>query len=87
MLEDFTPHQRKIIKRYYANQNALLQQRLAELVSDLFLAQGKSRQRLWTAAAAALQKLGIPQSRIDHLLKQDDPALLADLVKELECKP
>ena len=86
MLEDFTPHQQKIIKRYYNNQDGILRQRLAELVSDLYLAEGKKRQRVWKAAAAAMQKLGVPQSRIDHLLQQDKPALVAEVVKELEGK-
>ncbi len=86
MLEDFTPHQQKIIKRYYKNQDTLQRQRLAELVTELYLAQGKKRQRAWTAAVSAMQKLGIPQSRIDHLLKQDNPALVAELVSELEGK-
>ena len=30
-----------------------------------------------------MQKLGVPQTRIDHIVKQDDPALVARLVKEL----
>jgi hypothetical protein len=84
MLEDFTSHQQKIIKRYYNNQDAIQRQRLAELVSELYLAEGKKRQRVWKSAAAAMQKLGVPQSRIDHLVKQDKPALLAEVVKELE---
>ena len=33
-----------------------------------------------------MQKLGVPQPRIDHLLKQNDPALLAQVVKELEVR-
>jgi hypothetical protein len=83
---DYTPYQQKIIKRYYGNQDTLQRQRLAELVSDLYLAEGKKRQKLWAAAAAAMQKLGVPQSRIDHLLKQGNPALVAEVVKELERK-
>lgn len=86
MLDDFTPHQQKIIKRYYKNEDTLKHQRLAELVSELYLTQGKARQRAWTLAAAAMQKLGVPQSRIDHLIKQNDPVLVAQLVKELETK-
>jgi hypothetical protein len=31
-----------------------------------------------------MQKLGVPQTRIDHLKRQDNPALVAELVKELE---
>ena len=85
-MTDFTPHQQKIIKRYYNNQDAIQRQRLAELVSELYLAEGKKRQRVWKSAATAMQKLGVPQARIDHLIKQDKPALVAEVVKELEGK-
>ena len=34
-----------------------------------------------------MQKLGVPQSRIDHLRQQDNPALVAEMVRELESKP
>jgi hypothetical protein len=85
-LEDFTPHQQRIIKRYYNNQDTLLRQRLAELVTDLYLAEGKKKQRTWAAAAQAMQKLGIPQARIDHLIQQGKPELVAQVVKELQGK-
>ena len=85
-MSDYTPHQQKIIKRYYDKQDVIQSQRLAELVSELYLAEGKKRERLWQAAATAMQKLGVPQSRIDHLLQQADPALVAEVVKELEGK-
>jgi hypothetical protein len=85
-MADFTPYQQKIIKRYYDNQEPLALQRLAELVGELFLTQGKKRQRVWTNLKSAMQKLGVPQTRIDHLERQDNPSLLADLVKELEGK-
>jgi hypothetical protein len=86
MLDDYTPHQQRIIKRYYNNQDIIQQQRLAELVTELYLAEGKKRQRAWASAASAMQKLGIPQARIDHLVAQDNPALVAELVKELDRK-
>ena len=84
--KDYTPHQQKIIKRYYDSQDTIQQQRLAELVSELYLAEGKKLERLWQNAAAAMQMLAVPQSRIDHLLKERKPELLAQLVKELESK-
>ena len=86
-MADYTPYQQKIIKRYYDNQDTLQRQRLADLVSELYLAEGKKRARAWEAAAAAMQKLGVPQPRIDHLLKQNNPALIAEVVKELEARP
>lgn len=82
-MSDFTPYQQKVIKRYYDNQESLSAQRLAELVSDLYLATGKKRQRVWDSIASAMQKLGIPEARIEHLRKQDNPALVAEVVKEL----
>ena len=86
MLDDYSPYQQKIIKRYYANQDTVQLQRLAELVTELYLAAGKKRQRTWQSAASAMQKLGVPQSRIDHLLAKNDPALVAQVVKELQAK-
>src|SRR5262249_57517716 len=85
-MADYTPYQQKIIKRYYDNAGTIQRQRLAELVTELYLSAGKKRQRVWAAIAAAMQKLGVPQSRIDHLLKQDNPALVAEVVKELDAK-
>jgi len=84
--EDFTPYQQKIIRRYYDNQDAIQRQRLAELVSELYLSEGKKREKVWERIVAAMQKLGIPQARIDHLRQQDRPELIAQVVKELEGK-
>ena len=82
-MADFTPYQQKIIKRYYANLDRIQVQKLAELVSELFLAEGKKRQRLWKSAANAMKKVGVPDSTIDWLQTKDDPALLAKIVQEL----
>jgi hypothetical protein len=85
-MTDYTPYQQKIIKRYYDNQDTIQHQRLAELVSELYLAKGKKLQKSWEAAATAMQKLGVPQSRIDYLVQRADPTLVAQVVKELEGK-
>lgn len=83
-MADLTPHQQKIVKRYYDNLDGIGLQRLAELVSDLYLATGKKRQRVWESLEAAMKKLGIPDERIAHLRKQDNPALMAEVVKEMQ---
>ncbi|MBI3467889.1 MAG: hypothetical protein HY000_33195 [Planctomycetes bacterium] len=83
-MEEHTPYQRQVIRRYYARQPAILHQRLAEMVSELYLAEGKQRERLWATVKGALEKLEVPQSRIEHLLKKADPALLAGLLQELD---
>ena len=83
---NYSAYQQKIIKRYYHNLDGIALQRLAELAGELYLAEGKKKQRAWDAAASAMQKLGVPQARIDHLLEQANPGLVAELVKELEGK-
>jgi hypothetical protein len=82
-MEDYTRHQQGIIKRYYQNLDQIAWQKLSELVGELYLATGKKREKLWQSAAAHMQKLGVPEERIRHLLAQQQPELLARLVKEL----
>lgn len=82
-MENYSAHQQKIIKRYYENIDGISLQRLSELVADLYLAEGKKRAKLWESAAGCMQKLGVPQARIDHLLAQGKAELVANLVKEL----
>ncbi len=76
-------YQEKIIKNYYENREAISLQRVQELVTELYLAEGKKRARLWTTMASNLEKLGIKQPQIDHYVKQDNPELIANLIKNL----
>lgn len=78
-----TAYQDKIIRNYYQNLDAISLQKLGELVSDLYLAEGKGRERVWKRVVAALEKAKVPQDRIDHLVSSDNPALVAKLVEEL----
>jgi hypothetical protein len=82
-MADYTPHQQKIIKRYYENFDAIKAQRLSELVTELYLAEGKKRDRLWKQVEETLSRLEFPKSRIDHLMQKRDPALLAGIIDEL----
>jgi hypothetical protein len=83
-LADYTPYQRKIIDRYYKNFDAIQFQRLSELATDLYLAEGKKRDRLWNRVEASLRKLEFPEPRIAILMQKRDPALLVEILKELE---
>ena len=83
---DYSPHQQKIIRRYYENFDAIKSQRLSDLAADLYLAEGKKRDRLWKQAAEILTKLEFPASRIEHLLSRKEPELLVGIIKELDSK-
>ncbi len=75
--------QQRAIKNYYKNRDAIMLQRLGELVTDLYLAEGKSRTRIWGRVSAALEKLEIPPRQIEHIVASDNPELVAKLLKEL----
>ena len=78
-----TPYQDKVIRRYYQNQDQILIQRLGDLITDLYLAEGKGRVKLWTRTKEILEKLKVPASRIQHVFQSDNPALVAEVLKEL----
>lgn len=82
-MENYSKHQQGIIKRYYQNIDQITWQKLSDLVGDLFLAEGKKRDKLWQTAATHMEKLEVPKDRIAHIVSQKDPQLLAGLVKEL----
>jgi len=85
-MPEYSKYQQKVIKNYYDNQQTLLLQKLGEHITELYLAEGKARERRWKLIKAVLEKMKIPASRIEHLLKADDPALLAKLLEELLAK-
>jgi hypothetical protein len=82
-MENFTKHQQGIIKRYYQNLDQISWQKLSEVVGDLYLAEGKKREKLWQSAVGYMEKLEVPKDRIEHIIAKKDPSLLAKLVEEL----
>ena len=83
MAKNYSKHQQKIINNYYDNREAISLQRLSELVTELYMAEGKGRERQWKYIVSALEKLDVPPKRIQHLREKDSPELLAQLVQEL----
>jgi hypothetical protein len=83
-MADYTPYQKKIIDRYYKNFDAIKHQQLSELATELYLAEGKKKERLWKRVEESLRKLKFPESRITHLLQRREPSLLVAILGELE---
>lgn len=76
-------YQQNIIKNYYENRESIALQRLQELVTELYLSEGKKREKHWNSIRTHLEKLDVKKPQIDHLLAQDNPELVANLVKDL----
>jgi ATP/maltotriose-dependent transcriptional regulator MalT len=83
---DYSPYQRKIIKRYYDNHDGIQLQRLSDMAAELYLANDRKKEKLWAQAREILERMGLPAARIEHVLAVKDPALLPGLVKELDAK-
>lgn len=76
-------YQQKVIKNYYENRDAIALQRAQELITELYLSEGKKRKRCWERLAGHLAKLGVKESQIDHLVASDKPELVAKTVEKL----
>lgn len=80
---EYSRYQQKVISRYYDNRDQMDEQRLSELVASLYLAEGKKRAKLWDTAKELMTRLNVPPTRIEHILKTADPAILAEVVKDI----
>lgn len=78
-----TDYQQRAIKNYYDNRDAIMVQRLGEMLTDLYLAEGKARTRIWERAAGAMQKLGVQPDQIQKIVASDNPTLLAKLYQQM----
>lgn len=76
-------YQQNIIKNYYENRETISLQRAQELVTELYLSEGKKREKHWKTLAGHLQKLEVKPEVIDKLVAQDDPQQAAKLVEKL----
>lgn len=76
-------YQDRVIRNYYQNRDTIMLQRLGELITDLFLAEGQARARIWKRVAEILEKLKIPKTQIQHLVHSDNPTLVANILQKL----
>jgi hypothetical protein len=84
MARDYSNYQKKIIKRFYDNREDIDSRKLSEITSDLYLAEGKKKERLWKQASEIMERLNVPKSRVEHVLKTANPAILAEVVNDLQ---
>lgn len=82
---EYTKYQQKVISRYYENREQIDEQRLSELVTSLYLATAdKQKTKLWKSVEETMTRMKLPTTRVAHVLEKQDPALLAEVVKDLQ---
>lgn len=85
---DFSRHQEKIINRYYEHRDTIALNNLAEIVSEIALAEtDKARDRLWKRAEKALDHLRANDVRVDKILTERSVEGLARLLNDLHASP
>jgi hypothetical protein len=82
-MAEYSKYQQKVIKNYYENRDSIALQRVSELVTELYLATGKKREKHWDSVALHLGKLGVKPDVIAHLRSEGKPELVAALIKKL----
>ena len=75
---EHSSYQQDVIKRYYDNLPQQTLGKLAELVTELYLAKtDKKRDQLWERVEKAMAVIKVPEKIAEHILKQRKPEILA----------
>lgn len=85
MAQDYSKHQQKIIGNYYAHRDTIRFQKLSELVTEIWLAEGGPKAaKLWERAGKELLGAGVDAGLVARVVKEQDPSALAEMVKKLD---
>lgn len=85
--QSLTRHQQGIVKRYYEHLDSIAINRLAEAVSELYLATSEKKiEKLWEGVDKALAKTAASDARVKKIIMQRSVKDLAQLVGELSSK-
>lgn len=82
-MPEHSPHQKKIIERYYDQRDVIMLNKLSEIVTELFLETSEKKvASLWGRARKAMINLKVPTSIIDHVCKNQSAEMLAHHVRD-----
>lgn len=83
LMAEYTKFQQNAIKNFYDNRESIALQRAQELVTELYLSEGKKLQKNWDAVILHLSKLNVDKKTLDHLRKEAKPELVASLITKM----
>ena len=83
-MTDYTPYQKGVINRFYENRDTIALQKLAEIVSDLYLETSqKVIDRKWKSAHAQMLAAGLHKHQAQSILDDRDLGALAKIISDL----
>ncbi|MGD8785829.1 MAG: hypothetical protein PVJ60_00270 [Phycisphaerales bacterium] len=75
---EYSHYQKAVISGYYDNLDAIMLNKIGELVTELYLADTQAKQnRLWQRVHKAMVKLKVKPAIIDHIMQKKDVEVLA----------
>ncbi len=80
--ENYTKYQQSVIRNYYNNKDNVSLQRVQELLTDLYLAEGKKKEKVWESMFTHLERIGVPADQLTHLKAAKNPELIAQLIQK-----
>ncbi len=79
----FSPHQKKIVGRFYEHRDAAVTQKLGETLSELALSTpGKAQDKLWARLGEWLVKAGAEPEKVQAVLTSRDLKAAGVLVEK-----
>jgi hypothetical protein len=85
--QHFTRTQRGAVNRFYEHADTRNLTQLQELVTELYLAEGAARDKLWKKADEILARLKLDPERVAKATSSLDVKKLAALILELTGRP
>lgn len=81
--QHLSKYQEGIVRRYYEHADNRTATTLQEILSDLYLAEGKQKDKLWTRAEEWLVKAGLEPAAVERAVKNRDIQALGRIINEL----
>ncbi|MDD4889992.1 MAG: hypothetical protein PHU85_08670 [Phycisphaerae bacterium] len=87
-MSEHSAYQKKVIQRYYDNIESISLQKLAELVSELYMETSeKKAEKLWQRVSQAMTALKVPEKVAMRLMAERDVQLLASHLQDWMSNP
>ena len=76
--KELSKYQQSVISGYYQNRQSLMLQKISELVTELYLAETKTKQdKLWQRVQKAMENLKVNPAVMEHIMKTRSAEVLA----------
>jgi len=83
--QDLSRHQEKIVKRYYEHHETIQNNKLGELLSELWLTEDETlKTRLWGKAQVALMRLEVDAQLVANICGERDVNKLGELISDID---